>query len=197
MKHPLSYICFLHQTTTHRSQHVRIERCLISVFYIKPQHEYRAEPSRFVVLYLFSTSNHNIKSLNISETIVVLYLFSTSNHNWQSARRTSRHVVLYLFSTSNHNFCMYIYYLCVVVLYLFSTSNHNVKSCNLLLNLVVLYLFSTSNHNREWIFSKHNRLSYICFLHQTTTVQIAGCNPAMLSYICFLHQTTTVPCIII
>ena len=56
----LCYIFLLHQTTTHYDiQHL----CLP------------------VVLYLSSTSNHNLSSSTNVENWVVLYLSSTSNHN--------------------------------------------------------------------------------------------------------------------
>ena len=61
----------------------------------------------------------------------------------------------------------------------------------LLRELVVLYLFSTSNHNVRQVPSVPLRLSYICFLHQTTTLLGLIPKDERLSYICFLHQTTT------
>ena len=56
---------------------------------------------------------------------------------------------------------------------------------------IVLYCLSTSNHNL--LFAKLNscRLSYIVFLHQTTTIIFFGGIFLRLSYIVFLHQTTT------
>jgi len=36
---------------------------------------------RYVVLYLHSTSNHNLQATTSLESQVVLYLHSTSNHN--------------------------------------------------------------------------------------------------------------------
>ena len=56
---------------------------------------------------------------------------------------------------------------------------------------VVLYLFSTSNHNLSCRCPTSHKLSYISFLHQTTTRCCASSFPAQLSYISFLHQTTT------
>ena len=38
-----------------------------------------------VVLYRFSTSNHNLSGWKCSRRVVVLYRFSTSNHNLRSA----------------------------------------------------------------------------------------------------------------
>ena len=56
--------------------------CLISLFYIKPQ-PYRAGGNiLFVVLYPYSTSNHNLTNEVIYSHSVVLYPYSTSNHNY-------------------------------------------------------------------------------------------------------------------
>ena len=56
--------------------------CQISLFYIKPQLVCRVHPFQRVVKYLFSTSNHNQKNMQVKHAIVVKYLFSTSNHNF-------------------------------------------------------------------------------------------------------------------
>ena len=56
-----------------------------------------------VVLYLTSTSNHNLVKLKVFCNKVVLYLTSTSNHNQRVRHFAKLRVVLYLTSTSNHN----------------------------------------------------------------------------------------------
>ena len=56
---------------------------------------------------------------------------------------------------------------------------------------IVLYRLSTSNHNLNSVKSTKNALSYIVFLHQTTTITAWGFSLTILSYIVFLHQTTT------
>ena len=78
----LSYISILHQTTTRSSLFACMYCCLISLFYIKPQ--LCAAICRFhpVVLYLYSTSNHNTIRIVHAPHTVVLYLYSTSNHNF-------------------------------------------------------------------------------------------------------------------
>ena len=121
----LSYIVFLHQTTTHSRETRAPSHCLISSFYIKPQHVMGITTLDCIVLYRLSTSNHN-----------------------HSARRCSRRrIVLYRLSTSNHNLLS------------------KVPCCT--------------------------RLSYIVFLHQTTTQDRLPTPMYRLSYIVFLHQTTT------
>ena len=106
----LSYIFILHQTTTTKRRMSPSRRCLISSFYIKPQHCISSNRQVSVVLYLHSTSNHNSKSERFKAMRVVLYLHSTSNHNSCSWFLPVRAVVLYLHSTSNHN--IYYVYIC-------------------------------------------------------------------------------------
>ena len=77
--------------------------CVISFFYIKPQLQRHAGSILRVALYLSSTSNHNARAFAVEGTAVALYLSSTSNHNRSSDARLQRAVALYLSSTSNHN----------------------------------------------------------------------------------------------
>ena len=189
----LSYISFLHQTTTMSCMSWLVMHCLISLFYIKPQlldKDTRMENNCLISLFyikpqLVFVSLYNvihclislfyIKPQLIARVIfdphIVLYLFSTSNHNRSSLRRCGTCIVLYLFSTSNHNYTMIVYESTAIVLYLFSTSNHNYCTHSLLLF----------------------ELSYISFLHQTTTGTERLVYAFRLSYISFLHQTTTLP----
>ena len=55
----LYYIVSLHQTTTLRIYTLPKISCIISFLYIKPQLIYVSHNLFFVVLYRFSTSNHN------------------------------------------------------------------------------------------------------------------------------------------
>ena len=126
MKHAqLSYIFFLHQTTTHHiwgnwsrcwvisSFYIKPQLCnvinkqhnrwVISSFYIKPQPCIVAGCTPTVELYLLSTSNHNTMRAFPPSRFVELYLLSTSNHNGESSRPLTAKVELYLLSTSNHN----------------------------------------------------------------------------------------------
>ena len=100
---------------------------------------------------------------------VVLYLHSTSNHNVLLCQMSAQSVVLYLHSTSNHNTLLALAWPLYVVLYLHSTSNHNYKSYYLWIKEVVLYLHSTSNHNSVMTRTNCLLLYYIFILHQTTT----------------------------
>ena len=55
----LYYIVSLHQTTTYLGGFDSNIRCIISFLYIKPQQLTRGLIDELVVLYRFSTSNHN------------------------------------------------------------------------------------------------------------------------------------------
>ena len=103
----LSYIVILHQTTTTRIKLSWQFCCLISLFYIKPQLLACGDSDIYVVLYRYSTSNHNLLTALIMLFSVVLYRYSTSNHNVLYQAYSLTIVVLYRYSTSNHN----IYYL--------------------------------------------------------------------------------------
>ena len=133
-----------------------------------------------VVLYLVSTSNHNFTTQGKRTKTVVLYLVSTSNHNCFLLLDYYFLVVLYLVSTSNHNWWRTCTLTGSVVLYLVSTSNHNLNDNKIISSIVVLYLVSTSNHNDVTHISWTKGLSYILFLHQTTTIlclviSVLGC----------------------
>ena len=210
----LSYIVFLHQTTTARwhpshplyclissfyikpqQRHigvVNILHCLISSFYIKPQLECEPELrlghcliSSFyikpqlgrggflcplIVLYRLSTSNHNCIMLHYDLEDIVLYRLSTSNHNFMYASGDTYIIVLYRLSTSNHNRFAQRRTLHLIVLYRLSTSNHNFLYGDAQRLNIVLYRLSTSNHNLLLFGVDVQQLSYIVFLHQTTTV---------------------------
>ena len=77
----LYYIVSLHQTTTKGWRCIFRQRCIISFLYIKPQLEGEVVMYMWVVLYRFSTSNHNWARAVTTHSCVVLYRFSTSNHN--------------------------------------------------------------------------------------------------------------------
>ena len=78
-----------------------------------------------------------------------------------------------------------------IVLYRLSTSNHNHWLLICASACIVLYRLSTSNHNLLSVHRTGRILSYIVFLHQTTTRVRAALRISLLSYIVFLHQTTT------
>ena len=101
--HLLCYISILHQTTTLLSMSTYTRRCVIFLFYIKPQRRVTITLRGTVVLYFYSTSNHNNVPRLHKVVVVVLYFYSTSNHNQMMDRFYPNRVVLYFYSTSNHN----------------------------------------------------------------------------------------------
>ena len=62
----LYYIFILHQTTTMIGAYLFMSGCIISSFYIKPQLNFDHSVEGLVVLYLHSTSNHNLHNARIA-----------------------------------------------------------------------------------------------------------------------------------
>ena len=69
----LSYIVFLHQTTTLLQLSRSPADCLISSFYIKPQRIIALCAPDSIVLYRLSTSNHN-PQLSVSSGLKLSYI---------------------------------------------------------------------------------------------------------------------------
>ena len=186
----LSYISVLHQTTTWSgSLYIRqgclislfyikpqpisgwglfSHRCLISLFYIKPQPSPDKTSYPIVVLYLCSTSNHNLSVLSL--TLIVLSYISVLHQTTTSCAQS-----LTLLR-------------CLISLF-YIKPQPNLS--NRFAIAVVLYLCSTSNHNYVLRKESIDRLSYISVLHQTTTPWPPARICPKLSYISVLHQTTT------
>ena len=99
----LYLIEILHQTTTIASTTSSDRRCILSKFYIKPQHCKVCKVCKVVVSYRNSTSNHNSGGSNVLSALVVSYRNSTSNHNNPHNIQRRPEVVSYRNSTSNHN----------------------------------------------------------------------------------------------
>ena len=150
----LYLIEILHQTTTLRSRKTKGRGCILSKFYIKPQHV----------------------CCQIADCPVVSYRNSTSNHNIGAKKRMQRQVVSYRNSTSNHNAGSGNARGCAVVSYRNSTSNHNRYQQTILQRTVVSYRNSTSNHNYLESYLRGIRLYLIEILHQTTTPFDLSCS---------------------
>ena len=101
----LYYIVSLHQTTTVWDRWLGCSRCIISFLYIKPQPYVHllACPCCCIISFLYIKPQLMPEQLQILQ--VVLYRFSTSNHNLGVGIGIVLGVVLYRFSTSNHNPC--------------------------------------------------------------------------------------------
>ena len=167
---PVLYLIeILHQTTTRHERIGISTRCILSKFYIKPQHPFSSTAFCAVVSYRNSTSNHNNIAANDQTRVVVSYRNSTSNHNAGNGYPVAGLVVSYRNSTSNHNKPLYSYWVQQVVSYRNSTSNHNI----IILRSVSIMLY------------------LIEILHQTTTDDESVKNRPKLYLIEILHQTTT------
>ena len=164
----LSFIFVLHQTTTRRPVAHLPFRCLLSLFYIKPQPSFPRSFSAIVVFYLCSTSNHNCslrwRSLGLLSFIFVLHQTTT------------------ILAISFSFFC------CLLSLFYIKPqlTELDAKAYE-----VVFYLCSTSNHNPGGVLSPLSLLSFIFVLHQTTTLWSSKSTDKWLSFIFVLHQTTT------
>ena len=165
----MSYIVFLHQTTTSSLSLIALTNCLISSFYIKPQQWLCGQWLALIVLYRLSTSNHNTKERVNGAYFIVLYRLSTSNHNLNRS-------VAWLLPLSY-----------IVFLHQTTTLTHRDFCASVLSYIVFLHQTTTVSG----LLTNIDSLSYIVFLHQTTTEGCHHTDATELSYIVFLHQTTT------
>mgnify|MGYP007026322834 CR=1 FL=1 len=148
----LYLIEILHQTTTCNTLSFSLHCCILSKFYIKPQHPWWRQFRRFgCILSKFYIKPQHVGCTTRSNR-VVSYRNSTSNHNIHPGLAVPVHVVSYRNSTSNHNQELITEEMAAVVSYRNSTSNHNSISNASSLN--VLYLIE--------------------ILHQTTTIHDRG-----------------------
>ena len=143
----LYLIEILHQTTTHCKCIQFTLCCILSKFYIKPQHRERRGYADRVVSYRNSTSNHNSRSVLPIKPPVVSYRNSTSNHNRGFCHRADHEVVSYRNSTSNHNIV-------------------HTMGRNTALYLIEILHQTTTPRAERWSLV---RLYLIEILHQTTT----------------------------
>ena len=146
-----------------------ILRCILSKFYIKPQHRHDHSQFRSCCILSKFYIKPQQGSFLLRQTRVVSYRNSTSNHNWKSFIVCSLVVVSYRNSTSNHNNPRYL---------------PNRKKLYL---IEILHQTTTDKH----VGCDHARLYLIEILHQTTTTSIAWLKLELLYLIEILHQTTT------
>ena len=184
----LYLIEILHQTTTHckciqftlccilskfyiKPQHpskvfARYQSCILSKFYIKPQRlcRWSSWPSG-CILSKFYIKPQRVAGEGYSQA-VVSYRNSTSNHNKTAAGFYRFIVVSYRNSTSNHNDEARLVNAAKVVSYRNSTSNHNVVLFPLVRLPVVSYRNSTSNHNKQE--GGRNHVSVVSYRNSTS-----------------------------
>ena len=169
----LYLIEILHQTTTKGYWTYPSDSCILSKFYIKPQHlgDTFADSRSCILSKFYIKPQLDTRGAYLSS--VVSYRNSTSNHNAPAPLFFSAVVVSYRNSTSNHNCAIAFVNFVSVVSYRNSTSNHNPGQYQCVPFFVVSYRNSTSNHNqfrRGWAYEK---LYLIEILHQTTTSLVA------------------------
>ena len=147
-------------------------------------------PSGYVVLYRFSTSNHNRPTCrsNYCQLYYIVSLHQTTTKVTKVVKVTKLYYIVSLHQTTTRGLkaptaigciisflyikpqlAVVLHAIIRVVLYRFSTSNHNSVGGAIAQGVVVLYRFSTSNHNSEFVVGDSSTLYYIVSLHQTTT----------------------------
>ena len=122
-----------------------------------------------VVSYFNSTSNHNLRRIDVIERVVVSYFNSTSNHNGSVQAGISK--VLFLISILHQTTTV-------------SIVPQLLESC-------FLFQFYIKPQLRRMQHSRRSKLFLISILHQTTTKVVYTVGGSMLFLISILHQTTT------
>ena len=166
----LYLIEILHQTTTHCKCIQFTLCCILSKFYIKPQH-----PSKVFARYQSCILSKfyikpQLRRLQPVCLIVVSYRNSTSNHNEKPIMFTIKR--LYLIEI------------------LHQTTTHSVASFFAAALYLIEILHQTTTFIPDWLFQ--SMLYLIEILHQTTTGSIVTTNKNELYLIEILHQTTTI-----
>ena len=209
----LYLIEILHQTTTHCKCIQFTLCCILSKFYIKPQHEPLASHiPRCCILSKFyiKPQRRRLKTWQMSSCILSKFYIKPQRVRYSSEVNfgcilskfyikpqpnrfpPSRwRVVSYRNSTSNHNSPDHPDRGRIVVSYRNSTSNHNNERHFFFGHTVVSYRNSTSNHNQR-------RTSYISRTVVSYRNSTSNHNPPFVMSILFalylieiLHQTTT------
>ena len=126
----LYYIVSLHQTTTWYYCWCWLSCCIISFLYIKPQRTSYGKVADDGCIISFLYIKPQQSAITQSQLQVVLYRFSTSNHN--RARGENVQLLLYYIVSLHQTTTGQTYHSCnlLVVLYRFSTSNHNAALVN-------------------------------------------------------------------
>ena len=144
----LSYIVILHQTTTGSHRRLSQRGCHISLFYIKPQPLGAVSTAVDVVIYRYSTSNHNRRLWFTPSTSVVIYRYSTSNHNFTrfSIIVASLSYIVILHQTTTTGCYCHQTTRCHISLFYIKPQLAEARQKA---ELVVIYRYSTSNHNNR------------------------------------------------
>ena len=166
----LYLIEILHQTTTHCKCIQFTLCCILSKFYIKPQHEPLASHiprccilSKFYIKPQLGYHHSQFRSCCI---LSKFYIKPQPKYTEHWAFHSCILSKFYIKPQQRANVMRNLR----VVSYRNSTSNHNSVIINLFSTPVVSYRNSTSNHNNGCVFSCDGLLYLIEILHQTTTV---------------------------
>ena len=166
----LSYIVILHQTTTLCWVMRNTQSCHISLFYIKPQlgdSWFTGDVSCHISLFYIKPQRFS-GCYNVQR--VVIYRYSTSNHNYRGMiacmTRLSYIVILHQTTTEREATTCRWKLSYIVILHQTTTHPHRRQKRHKLSYIVILH--QTTTH--RGLFEKAARLSYIVILHQTTTV---------------------------
>ena len=187
----LYLIEILHQTTTRHEGSPLGVGCILSKFYIKPQHRLQRFCSSCVVSYRNSTSNHNVRAVYDVRVSVVSYRNSTSNHNIVSTRPTWRE--LYLIEILHQTTTGFAFFFQFIELYLIEILHQTTTFGRALGGSAALYLIEILHQTttETTAILKSAALYLIEILHQTTTYFEDAMEGGELYLIEILHQTTT------
>ena len=165
--------------------------CILSKFYIKPQHAglWRNTTERCILSKFYIKPQ--LKRLQLVCLIVVSYRNSTSNHNVWLSKAT--HKRLYLIEILHQTTTCLIYHCRVGWLYLIeilhqTTTIDFINARDRVLYLIEILHQTTTYYPRLFELSG---LYLIEILHQTTTLSTALLGNRVLYLIEILHQTTT------
>ena len=123
---------------------------------------------RKVVLYLYSTSNHNPGGVvvHIYGLSYISILHQTTTKQTFTEWREQLSYISILHQTTTAPVLAAFMFCCLISLFYIKPQP---LAVGVHLFTVVLYLYSTSNHNVHWSRLTVCMLSYISILHQTTT----------------------------
>ena len=166
--------------------------CIISFLYIKPQLPTQHVILGWVVLYRFSTSNHNY-ACSCPCGIALYYIVSLHQTTTARVARTPSIccIISFLYIKPQPQSIAIALLISCIISFLYIKPQHHSHAPRAL--CVVLYRFSTSNHNTGGVTYNDIALYYIVSLHQTTTDFHKQRMSGQLYYIVSLHQTTTSP----
>ena len=164
--------------------------CILSKFYIKPQHVQHRPDNKNVVSYRNSTSNHN--NPRYLPNRKKLYLIEILHQTTTKVQRIYKTLgcILSKFYIKPQPVCI-IYGYCFVVSYRNSTSNHNTASIGFFSSVLYLIEILHQTTTTSSVTGTVTMLYLIEILHQTTTWSVINLFRLSLYLIEILHQTTT------